>query len=167
MTKPFEPIPPSQLFRALLLHMLDTQRTLAPLVRHTTSVPLKLCYQQNTYILSEIESWLEGQLSGLDLSPEFSPAQLAELQHGVVSYMRGSELAPPGEATTVTVRSAPTDRRAGIQRAASSRRSAPTSRVWERNSSGQIVFLAQSSSEKPSSTLPTQSSDTSGVLIDN
>jgi hypothetical protein len=158
MTKPFEPIPPSQLFRALLLHLLDTQRMLTPLVRHTTSVPLKLCHQQNMYILSEIESWLEGQLEDLDLSPEFSAAQCAELRLGVVSCLRAEE--SPGAASIPTARSVPPERRLGTPRAASSRRSASTPRVWERNSRGQIVFLAQSSNEKPASTSPIPTNDT-------
>ena len=160
MTRQCDPIPPSQLFRALLLHMLDTHRVLAPIVATSTSVPLKLCHQQNAYILSEIESWLVDLPEGSDLTPEFSTVQSAELQRGLALCWK--ETRSDGGATISSAKDALqsfTPR--GSRRAASSRRSESTPRAWERNSSGQIVFPSQSSSAKPASTSPIPTSDTS------
>ena len=145
MTRPFEPIPASQLFRTLLIHMLETHRVLTPYVRHTTSKELKWCHQQNVYILSEIESWLEDLTEDSDLTPSFSPAQAAELQAGLASCLSPPPiLLPPGGATTPTAPPARTALRPGSPRARSSRRPASTLPVLERNSLGQIIFRAKS-----------------------
>lgn len=148
MTHSFEPIPPSQLFRALLLHMLETHKVLTPYVQHTTSKALKLCHSQNTYILSEIESWLEDQLEDLDLTPSFSVVQFAGLRDGVVSCLTQP---PAGVVSATVAKTADLDQTPGIRRAPSSRRSAATPVKWERNSDGKIIFRPKSSSEKPSS----------------
>lgn len=158
-----EPIPPSQMFRTLLLHMLETHKILTPIQQHSTSKELKWCHQQNVYILSEIGSWLADLTEGSDLTPSFSPAQSAELLAGVVSCLDTPKVTPPPIApTTPTARPAPTDLPPGIRRAASSRRRVSTPPAWERNSDGKIVFLQKSSSGKPSSISLTPSSDISG-----
>lgn len=161
MTREVDAIPPSQLFRTLLLHFLETHKLLTPFVAHTTSKELKWCHQQNAYILSEIGSWLADLTEGSDLTPSFSPAQSAELLAGVASCFPTSAapIPPAGVATTPTAPAAPTDLPPGIRRAASSRQRARTPVPWVRSSTGQIVFLPQSSSAKPSSTSPTPSSD--------
>ena len=135
-------IPPSQLFRTLLLHMLETHRILTPYVQHTTSKELKLCHSENTYMLSEIQSWLADQPAGLDLSPVFSAAQHAELRVGVESRLkeRRAPVIPAGAPLTPSVPDAPVAPLRGMPRARSSQRSEPTPVVLERNSIGQIVF---------------------------
>ena len=152
-----EPIPPSQLFRTLLLHFLETHKTLTPLVRHSTSKELKWCHQQNAYILSEIGSWLADLTEATELTPSFSPAQSAELLRGVVSALPSP--APATEASTASARTAPTDIPPGIRRAASSKRRVSTPPAWERSSTGQIIFRPPCLSEKPDSTSPTPSPD--------
>jgi len=144
MTRPFEPVPPSQLFRTLLIRMLETQQVLTPYVRHTTSMALKLCHSQNAYMLSEIASWLSEMAEGTDLTPSFSPAHTAELQAGLDSVFvaRDQSRTPfAGEASTPPASRAPTDRRLGKRPGASSRRRDTTPLVLVRNSLGQIVFL--------------------------
>ena len=144
MTHSAEPVPPSQLFRVLLIRMLETHRVLAPLVTHTTSKELKWCHQENTYTLSEIESWLADQLEDLDLTPSLSAAQLVELQAGAESCLSPPTVAEsPGSVTPVSVQTVPRERRAGTRRAPSSRRQGRTLPVLERNSLGQIVFRQQ------------------------
>ena len=145
MTKPFEPIPASQLFRTLLIHMLETHRVLTPYVRHTTSKELKWCHQQNVYILSEIESWLEDLTEDTDLTPSFSPAHAAELQAGLASCLAPPPIQlPPGAATTPDASAVPPATRRGSPPARSSPRAARTLPALERNSLGQIIFRAKS-----------------------
>lgn len=158
---PEDAIPPSQLFRTLLLHFLETQKLLTPIAATTLSKELKWCHQQNVYILSEIGSWLVDLTEATDLTPSFSPAQAAELLAGVVSSLpaeKATSLA--GAATTPSAQPALTDLPPGIRRAASSRRRERTPVQWVRSSTGQILFQSPSSSAKPDSTLPTTSNDT-------
>lgn len=137
-----EPVPPSQLFRVLLIRMLETQRVLATLVTSTTSKELKWCHQENIYTLSEIESWLADQLEDLDCTPSLSAAQLVELQAGVESCLSPPTVAEsPGSVTPASAQIVPQARHAGTRRAPSSRRQKRTLPVLERNSLGQIVFL--------------------------
>ena len=145
MTKPFEPVPPSQLFRTLLVHMLETHKVLIPYVRHTTSKELKWCHQQNVYILSEIESWLAALTEDTDLTPSFSPAQAAELRVGLASCLAPPpSQPPPGAVTTPTASAAHTATRRGSPPARSSPQRASTRPPLERNSLGQVVFRAKS-----------------------
>lgn len=154
-------IPPSQLFRTLLLHFLETHKLLTPLVATTLSKELKWCHQQNAYILSEIGSWLADLTEVSDLTPSFSPAQSAELLAGVVSSLHTPAATPPsGAPTTPTVPRVPTGLPPGIRRAASSRRRESTRVAWERTSDGKIVFQQQSSNERRSSISPIPSSTT-------
>jgi hypothetical protein len=161
MTHSEDAIPPSQIFRTLLLHFLETQKLLTPIAATTLSKELKWCHQQNVYILSEIGSWLVDLTEATDLTPSFSPAHAAELLAGVVSSLptqKATNLG--GAATTPTVPTALTDLPPGIRRAASSRRRERTPVEWERSSTGQILFRSLSSSAKLAFTLPTLSSDT-------
>lgn len=136
-----DPIPPSQMFRALLLHMLETHRVLTPYVAHSTSKELRLCHSENTYMLSEIKSWLADLADDADLSPEYSPAQAAELLAGVVSATKAPpRVMPAGAPATPSAQSVPAEPRRGSPRAHSSRRSASTPVAWERTSTGQIIF---------------------------
>jgi hypothetical protein len=156
-----EPIPPSQLFRTLLLHFLETHKILSPVVQHTTSKELKFCHMQNAYILSEIGSYLADLSETSDLTPSLSAAHAAELLGGVVSSLHSK--AAPTPASGPTPNSAPTvrtDLPPGIRRAASSRRRVSTPPPVERTSTGQIIFRQQFSSAKPPSTSPTPTSDT-------
>ena len=153
MTLPFEPIPASQLFRALLLHFIETHSVLTPIVRTTLSRELKLCHMQNAYMLSEIESWLSDLPEDTDLTPSLSAAQVAVLRVGVVLSLRKEER--PGESPPPSARTAPTELRRGSRRAASSRSAELISQASARTSNGVITFLQQSSSAKPPSTSPT------------
>ncbi len=161
MSRDEDAIPPSQIFRTLLLHFLETHKLLKPVVATTLSKELKWCHQQNAYILSEIGSWLADLTEGTDLTPSFSPAQSAELLAGVVScFPQTPAPVPSGAPTTPSAPRVPQDLPPGIRRAASSRRREPTRVAWERTSDGKIVFQQRSSNAKLSSTSPTPSSDT-------
>lgn len=140
MTRESDYIPPSQLFRTLLLHMLKTHHVLTPYVRHTTSKELKLCHQANAYMLSEIESWLADLTEDMDLTPSFSAAQSVELLVGVESCLHPPTSAPAGEPSTPSAQPVLTDPVPGSSRARSSPRRVSTPVAWERNSTGQIVF---------------------------
>lgn len=150
MTDSFEPIPPSQLFRTLLLHMIETQCLLTPIALNTTSRAIKLCHQQNAYMLSEIEFWLEGLTEDLDLTPCLSPVQTAELRAGVALSLKVP--LPSGEVTIPVARAVPQVPRRGSRRARLSQRVASMLPDLERTSDGKIVFLPQSSNAKPDST---------------
>jgi hypothetical protein len=161
MTRTEDSIPPTQIFRTLLLHFLETQKLLTPIAAVTLSKELKWCHQQNVYILSEIGSWLSDLTEGTDLTPSFSPAQAAELLDGVASSLSTPKAtSPAGAPTTAPASTAPQELPLGIRRAASSRRRERTAVPWVRNSTGQIVFLQQSSSARPGSTSLTPSNDT-------
>jgi len=146
MTIPTQGIPPSQLFRALLLHMLETHRILIPHVQSTTSKELKACHMQNAYILSEIGSWLQDLTEDTDLTPSFSAAHAAEALAGVGLCLMADQAPTPvrGVLMTPSVPAAPQDRPLGISRAASSRRRGSTPPVWERSSDGRIIFPPKS-----------------------
>lgn len=158
MTKSFEPIPPSQLFRTLLLHMIETHNAITPLVRFTTSRELKLCHMQNAYMLSEIESWLMELPEDTDLTPSLSAAQVAELRVGLVLSLRADE--HPGGASPASappVRKAP---RHTTPQAAFSRSAEFIAQGLAQNSNGRTVFRQQSSSAKPSCISPGLPPDT-------
>lgn len=153
MTSPFEPIPPSQLFRTLLLHMIETHSILTPIARTTTSRDLKLCHMQNVYMLSEIESWLSELAEDTDLTPSLSAAQVAELRVGLVSSLRKEER--PGESPPPSARRAPTELRRSARREASSRSSALSQIAAAQTQNGRITFRQQSSSVSANSTFAT------------
>lgn len=145
MTKPVEPVPPEQIFRVLLLRMLETHRILAPYVRYTTSKELKLCHQQNVYTLSEIESWLEDLTEDTALGLTYSAAQAAEMLAGVESSLHPPPPTPPaGARSTPSAPPAAPVRRAGTSRVRSSPRPASSRPPVERTSTGVIVFRAKS-----------------------
>lgn len=149
MTSPVEPIPPSQLFRALLLHMLETHKALAKHLQYHPSKELSWCHSQNAYILSEIGSWLEDQTEDSDLTPSFSTAQGVELLRGVESSLlplptpvkwvtsAGRDTAP---SAPPALPAAPRGKRPG----ASSRQRDSTAPALERTSDGKIVFRQKS-----------------------
>ena len=136
-------IPPSQLFRVLLIRMLETQETLTSLVCSTTNLQLKLCHQQNAYMLSEIESWLADQLEDTDLTPTFSAAQLADLQRGVASCILTAQASSSTDHLTPTARPARTVPRLGSRRAPSSQRFDTIRQGLERDSTGRIIFRSK------------------------
>lgn len=153
-----EPVPPSQLFRVLLIRMLETHATLIPIVCHSTSQALKNAHQQNAYTLSEIQSWLEAQLIHVDFTPLYSAAQLAELQVGVASCMRLSQAQQSGARLTPSALPAHMEAALGSLRVRSSQPVARIKPPLARNSTGQIIFPLKSLSAKPNSILPTSPS---------
>lgn len=155
-----ESVPSSQLFRVLLLRMLETHTVLIPLVCNTTSQSLKLAHQHNAYTLSEIQSWLEVQLDNTDLTPSYSAVQLAELRDGVASCMILSHAQRSTVPLTRSVLPAQLAQVLGTRRARSSQPAAPIKPALVRSLTGQIIFRQQSSSEKPSCILPTPLNDT-------
>lgn len=143
MATPFEPIPASQLFRTMLIRLIETHSVLRPIVQTTLSRELKLCHQANAYFLSEIESWLTELEEDTDLTPSFSVAQSVELRVGVVSALRQPE--PLGGASPPDALTVQTVRLRGTSRARSSRQRERTSLDLARTSDGKIIFLPQSS----------------------
>lgn len=75
---PVETANPQQYLRLLLMRLLETQKCLKPFVERPEFALLKRQFQENAYILSEIESWLRANPSGSPLGPSLSSARSVE-----------------------------------------------------------------------------------------
>jgi hypothetical protein len=72
---PVETAHPQQYLRLLLMRLLETQRCLKPLLGRPEMAEVRRQFQENVYILSEIESWLKANPADSPLGPSLSSAR--------------------------------------------------------------------------------------------